>query len=68
MINRIFAKNVRETALKQGKRLGDFEIKCGVSVGYIAKAIKYNHWISLETAVRFARELGKNVEELCEGK
>lgn len=65
MINRIFAENVRETALKQGKRLGDFEIKCGVSVGYIAKAIKYNHWIPLETAVRFAKELGMSLEELC---
>ena len=65
MISRIFAKNVRNLAIQQGRKIGELEYCCGVRPGYLAKAIKYGHWIPLETAVEFARHVGVGVERLC---
>lgn len=66
MISKIFAKNVRNLAIQQGIKIGELELSSGVSVGYLAKAIKYGHWIPLETAVEFARHVGVGVEKLCQ--
>lgn len=65
MISRIFAKNVRNLAIQQGRKIGELECACGVSVGYLSKAIKDGHWIPLETAVEFARHVGVGLERLC---
>ena len=66
MISRIFAKNVRNLAIQQGRKIGELELRSGVSVGYLAKAIKYGHWIPLEIAMNFSKRVGVGLERLCQ--